>query len=79
MDRGSWWATVCGVTKSQTGLSDQHFHFHALVPGIAESHTLGTPEGEEEAAPDFVQLVTMPWWGIHTQKNEKENPEMLPK
>ena len=20
-DRGAWWATVCGVTKSQTGLS----------------------------------------------------------
>ena len=22
MDRGSWWATDSGVTKSQTGLSD---------------------------------------------------------
>ena len=22
MDRGAWWATVCGVTKSQTGLRD---------------------------------------------------------
>ena len=22
MDRGAWWATVHGVTKSQTGLSD---------------------------------------------------------
>ena len=22
MDRGTWWATVCGVTKSQTGLSN---------------------------------------------------------
>ena len=22
MDRGVWWATVCGVTKSQTRLSD---------------------------------------------------------
>ena len=21
MDRGAWWATVCGVTKSRTGLS----------------------------------------------------------
>ena len=27
MDRGSWQATVHGVPKSQTGLSDQHFHF----------------------------------------------------
>jgi len=24
MDRGAWWTTVCGVTKSQTQLSDQH-------------------------------------------------------
>ena len=24
MDRESWWATVHGVTKSQTGLSDTH-------------------------------------------------------
>jgi len=22
MDRGAWWATVCGVAKSQTQLSD---------------------------------------------------------
>ena len=22
MDRGAWWATVCGVTKSQTQLSE---------------------------------------------------------
>ena len=22
MDRGAWWATICGVTKSQTRLRD---------------------------------------------------------
>ena len=27
MDRGTWWATVHRVAKSQTGLSDQQFHF----------------------------------------------------
>ena len=27
MDRGAWWATVHGVTKSLIGLSDFHFHF----------------------------------------------------
>ena len=26
MDRRTWWATVHGVTKSQTLLSDQHTH-----------------------------------------------------
>ena len=28
---GSWWATVHGVTKSQTGLSNIHFHFQEIV------------------------------------------------
>ena len=27
MDKGAWWATFHGVAKSQTLLSDQHFHF----------------------------------------------------
>ena len=26
MDRGAWWATVHGITKSQTWLSNYHFH-----------------------------------------------------
>ena len=32
MDRGAWWATVHGVAKSQTQLSDFTFafHFHVL-------------------------------------------------
>ena len=40
MDRGSWWATVHGVAKSQTQLSDFHFPFdlyrnlpHVLLSG----------------------------------------------
>ena len=31
MDRGAWQATVHGVTKSQTWLSNFHFHFHVLL------------------------------------------------
>ena len=27
MDRGAWWATVHGVTKNWTRLSDEHSHF----------------------------------------------------
>ena len=27
MDKGAWWATVHGVTKRQTQLSDQRFYF----------------------------------------------------
>ena len=37
MDRGAWWATVHGVEKSQTGLSDFTFtlRFHALEKKMA--------------------------------------------
>ena len=37
MDRGAWWATVHGVAKSQTRLSDVTFtfHFHALEKEMA--------------------------------------------
>ena len=31
MDRKACWATIHGVTKSQTQLSDQHFHFHTFL------------------------------------------------
>ena len=39
MDRGTWWATVHGITKSQTWLSGSHFHFRFFQ---------GTFEGERE-------------------------------
>ena len=32
MDTGAWWATVHGVAKSQTQLSD--FHFHSTVMSL---------------------------------------------
>ena len=40
MDGGAWWATVHGVAKSQTRLSDFTFtfHFHALEKEMA-SHS----------------------------------------
>ena len=31
MDRGAWWATVLGVAKSWTQLSDGNLHFHSGV------------------------------------------------
>ena len=31
MDKGAWQATVHGVSKSQTGLNDFHFHFFPLT------------------------------------------------
>ena len=37
MDGGAWWATVHGVAKSRTGLSEFTFifHFHALEKEMA--------------------------------------------
>ena len=37
MDRGAWWATVHGVARSRTRLSDFTFtfHFHALEKEMA--------------------------------------------
>ena len=34
MDGGAWQATVNGVAKSQTRLSDFHFHFQSLKRGL---------------------------------------------
>ena len=34
MDRGAWWATVHGVAKSQTQLSDSHFHLKSQIVNI---------------------------------------------
>ena len=31
MDRGAWWVTVHGITKSRAQLIDQHFHFPLLL------------------------------------------------
>ena len=31
MDRGAWWATVYGVIKSGTRLSNWHFYFHSIL------------------------------------------------
>ena len=44
MDRGSWRTTVCGMAKSQTQLSNEHFHifkiFTSFTFGCARSSLL---------------------------------------
>ena len=38
MYRGVWWATVYGVAKSQTGLSDFHYHLSSVqLRSVAQS------------------------------------------
>ena len=39
MDRGAWGATVHGVTKSRTGLSDFHFHLCFLGGSVGKEST----------------------------------------
>ena len=72
MDGGAWWATVCGVTKSRTRLSDFTFtfHFHALekemathssvlawrIPGMGESGGLPSM-GSHRVGHDWSDLV----------------------
>ena len=34
MDRGAWWATVHGVTKSWIRLSNTHTHTHLFISGV---------------------------------------------
>ena len=40
MDRGTWWATVHGVTKSQTGLREEHF---TMLNRVEEDERLPGP------------------------------------
>ena len=35
MNTGAWWTTVHGVEKSQTRLSDEHFHLQGLGDGAS--------------------------------------------
>ena len=46
MDRGAWWATVYGLAKCQTRLSDFHFHFGEWSPG-------GKRDGAAKKDPSF--------------------------
>ena len=38
-DRGVWQATVCGIEKSQTLLSDSHTHTHTHTRAHTHTHT----------------------------------------
>ena len=43
LDKGAWWATVHGVSKSPTRLRDLHFHFYSLLlkwPNSVPEHDL---------------------------------------
>ena len=59
MDGGAWWATVDGVTKSQTQLSDFTFtfHFHALEKEMATHSSILTWRIPGMAEPGGLQSI----------------------
>ena len=76
MDRGAWWATVHGVAKGRTRLSDFTFtfHFHALekemathscvlawrIPGMGEPGGLPSM-GSQRVRHDWSDLTVLSW------------------
>ena len=61
MDRGAWQATVYGVAKSQTQLSDEHFDFISgwdMALGIS-------PEFSSQEKKIFLICIYMRWWDVH--------------
>ena len=55
MDRGAWWATVHGVTKSQTRLSDlAHTHIHMYLAVKLSIRTLKSLKFVERHSPPKV-------------------------
>ena len=60
MDRGAWWAAVCGVAKGQTRLSDFPviFHFHALEKEMATHSSVLPGESQGQGS-----LVGCHLWG----------------
>ena len=78
MDRGAWPATVHGVRKRQTRLSDWHFHFLSLTPiTIVITTCFATEQRRASTKEQFfmiafvvaLQLFTSPtcWKGKHIQ------------
>ena len=67
MDREAWRASIHGVAKSQTRLSDFTFtfHFHALEKEMA-THSSVLP-GESQGRGS---LVGCPLWGTHRVKHD---------
>ena len=66
MGRGAWWATIHGVTKSWTRLSDQHYtlyrwrHRTGEVRQLAQCHT-GSKCSSQHSQPGNQSSELHPW------------------
>ena len=65
MDRGAWWATVHGVTQSQTGLkrlnTHTHTHTHSLFTSSRKSVRAVTLTAGRQAICNNFQVVILPF------------------
>ena len=73
MDRGAWWATVHVVTKSQTWLSKEHFHFHFMIelklcclPSCHEKNKLISGNTWVSRNYSSIKHIFLPNWGAQT-------------
>ena len=61
IDRGAWWATVHGVAKNQTWLSDwEHKQTHTTVQGLAQDEDTET----DRIGQGFKSLINRTQWWI---------------
>ena len=47
MDRGAWWATVHGVAKSRTRLSDSYYYYKRLRTSLMAQLVKNAPAMQE--------------------------------
>ena len=72
--QGTWWATVCGVAKSQTRLNDKHTQkintcfttFYSFVDiSFSQQMSQGVITSHwSSGLVDLVLSLLRPWWGL---------------
>ena len=80
MDRGAWWATVCGVTKSWTWLRDWEplcisyiFFIHSFIDGYLDCFFILIIVNSAEVNIGF-QILALQWlfgYDINAQETGK--------
>ena len=74
IDRGAWWATVHGVAKNQTWLSDwEHKQTHTTVQGLAQDEDTET----DRIGQGFKSLINRTQWWILKKGWGKRHPQRL--
>ena len=64
MDRGAWRATVHGVAKSQTRLSNQQFHFHFYIQTNCFIPIFPIPPNNPNKCTVMISILQMKIWRL---------------